>query len=88
MADPLREEIDRNNDTQRTAVAGQTALPDLQDLHGIRQIVAGRIEEAMPQARTNHRAQHGVDQERVDPRGWQLLFLPHPLHNLVAYRKS
>ena len=56
MTDPLREEIDRNNDTQRTAVAGQTALPDLQDLHRIRQIVVGRIEEAMPQARANHRA--------------------------------
>ena len=88
MAHPLGVEIDGDDDTQRPAVARQSAFPYLQDFHRIGQVIIRRIEEAMPQARTDNRAHYRIYQQRIYPFRVQLLLLPHLLDNHVAYPEA
>ena len=59
-------EQDGEEDAQGAAVTGQAALPGLEDLEGMRQVVRGVIEQAMAQTGADQRADKTIEEKGID----------------------
>ena len=51
------------NDAEKTAVSAHASLPDMQDLHGMRQVELRLIEKAVAEAAAQNDAEDAVEKQ-------------------------
>ena len=76
------------NHTDGATMRGQSAFPCLEDFKRMGKIIIGIVEEAMPKARSNYRANKGSKEKVIDTLGIEPLTSIDPLHDLDADKKA
>ena len=88
MRHPARVNPDGYENTDCTAMTGQTAFPDFQNLDRVLRIEVPFIKQAMPQPRPDDHSHHHIDKERIEPLHIQLLVAIHAVHQAIPYDET